>query len=131
MILDSSYLFDLLAEDPDAFAKGVDLVDRGEVQWLPVPVVAEAYYGVATVQSDTTESDLRNRLLGYPRVDIDEGIARVAGQLLAEADDGSDGESGVGANDAYIAAVAEVLDDRVLTDDVTDFERLGVETETY
>jgi hypothetical protein len=48
VILDSSYLFDLMASDPDAFAKGTELVDRGEMQWLPTPVVAEAYYGVAT-----------------------------------------------------------------------------------
>jgi hypothetical protein len=28
MILDSTFLFDLMREDPDAFAKGVDLVER-------------------------------------------------------------------------------------------------------
>ena len=65
MILDSTYLFDLMADDPDAFEKGVELVERGEVQWLPTPVVAEAYYGVATARSETTEAELRNSLLGY------------------------------------------------------------------
>ncbi|MFC6977046.1 PIN domain-containing protein [Halomicroarcula sp. GCM10025709] len=131
MIIDSSFLFDLMAEDPAAFSKGSELVDRGELQWLPVPVVAEAYYGVAAAQSDTTEAELRNHLLGYPRLDIDEEIARTAGELLANADEAEGGDAGVGANDAYIAAMADVLDDAVLTDNVDDFEALGVPVETY
>lgn len=131
MIVDSSYLFDLLAGDPDAFAKGADLVEQGELQWLPTPVVAEAYYGVATSRSDTDEQEVRNRLLGYPRIDVDEEIARTAGELLAAADDRADGDAGVGPNDAYIAAMAAVLDDAVLTDNVDDFEALGVPIEPY
>lgn len=131
MILDSTYLFDLMAEDPDAFEKGIELVERGEVQWLPTPVVAEAYYGVATARSETTEAELRNRILGYPRIDVDEGIARTAGSLLARADDAAGGTSGVGVNDAYIGAMAEILDDSVLTENTDDFETLGVSVEGY
>ncbi|SIR92386.1 hypothetical protein SAMN05421858_4566 [Haladaptatus litoreus] len=131
MIIDSSYLFDLMAEDSAAFSKGTELVERGEMQWLPTPVVAEAYYGVATARSQTTEQEVRNRLLGYPRIEVDEEIARVAGELLAAADDHEGGNAGVGPNDAYIAAMAEILDDAVLTDNVADFEALGVPVETY
>lgn len=131
MIIDSSYLFDLMAEDPAAFSKGAELVENGEMQWLPTPVVAEAYYGVATARSDTSEQAVRNRLLGYPRIDVDEEIARTAGKLLAAADDQMGGDAGVGPNDGYIAAMAEVLDDAVLTDNVDDFEALGVPVETY
>lgn len=131
MIIDSSYLFDLMAGDPDAFAKGTELVERGEMQWLPTPVVAETYYGVATARSETTEQEVRNRLLGYPRIDVDEEVARVAGTLLAEADDRAGGAAGPGSNDAYIAAMAEILDDTVLTANVEDFETLGVPVETY
>ncbi|PSP83240.1 transposase [Halobacteriales archaeon QS_1_68_17] len=131
MIIDSSYLFDLMAEDQDAFSKGTELVENGEMQWLPTPVVAEAYYGVATARSATTEQEVRNRLLGYPRIDVDEEIARTAGELLAEADDRTKGNAGVGPNDGYIAAMADVLDDTVLTDNVDDFEALGVPVETY
>ena len=120
-----------MAEDPDAFSKRTELVDKGEMQWLPTPVVAEAYYGVATARSETTEQEIRNRLLGYPRIDVDEEIARKAGDLLAMADDNVGREAGVGPNDAYIAAMAAVLDDAVLTDNVDDFEALGVAVETY
>ncbi|MDS0296143.1 PIN domain-containing protein [Halogeometricum luteum] len=131
MILDSTYLFDLMRDDPDAFDKGTELVERGEIQWLPTPVVAEAFYGVATVRSDRTESELRNRLLGYPRIELDEEIARRAGLLLARADDEAGGASGVGWNDAHIGATADVFGDTVLTENVADFEKLGVSVETY
>jgi predicted nucleic acid-binding protein len=131
MIIDSSFLFDLMAEDPGAFSKGEQLTEDGEMQWLPTPVVAEVYYGVATARSNTTEQEVRNRLLGYPRVDVDEEIARTAGELLAGADDGAGGNAGIGPNDGYIAAMADVLDDAVLTDNVEDFEALGVPVETY
>ena len=131
MIIDSTYLFDLMAEDPDAFEKGVELVERGEMQWLPAPVVAEAYYGGATRRSAVTADELTNSLLGYPRIDCGEEIARTAGELLAAADDTAGGNSGVSWNDALIAATGEVLNEAVLTRNVDDFERLGVAVETY
>lgn len=131
MIIDSSYLFDLMAADQDAFSKGAELVEDGEMQWLPTPVVAETYYGVATASSDTTEQEVRNRILGYPRIDVDEEIARKAGKLLAATDDRLGGNAGVGTNDGCIAAMADILDDAVLTDNVEDFEALGVPVETY
>lgn len=131
MILDSTFIFDLMRDDRDAFTKGVDLVERGEMQWLPTPVVAEAYYGAMTVRSDTTPAEVRNRLLGYPRVDVDNEVARTAGSLLADADDAVGGDAGVGPNDAYIAAMADILDDAVLTENTDNFEALGVPTETY
>lgn len=131
MILDSTYVFDLMASNPDAFEKGVEVAGRDEFQWLPVPVLAEAFYGAATERSDTTESEVKNRLQNYPRIDVDEEVARVAGRLTACADDRAGGDSGVESNDAYIAAMADLLDETVLTRNVTDFEKLGVEVETY
>ena len=120
-----------MADDPDAFAKGAELVENGEMQWLPTPVVAAAYYGVATASSDTTAQEVRNRLLGYPRIDVDDEVARSAGELLAAADDRVGGDAGLGPNDAYIAAMAAILDDAVLTSDVDDFDALGVPVESY
>jgi len=131
VILDSTYLFDLMAENPGAFETGTRLVEDGEVQWLPTPVLAETYYGAATARGGTTTEEVRNRLLGYPRLDVSDEVARTAGFLLAEADDSSGGNSGVGPNDAYIAAMAEIMDDAVLTKNVSDFERLGVAVEEY
>lgn len=130
-MLDSTYVLDLMTNDRDAFCKGVELVDRNELQWLPVPVVAEAFYGAETERGDARRHDVRNRLLGYPRIDLNEEITRSAARLLATADDDSGGESGIGWNDAHIAATAELLDQTVLTRNVADFEQLGVPVETY
>lgn len=60
-------------------------------------------------------------------------MARRAGQLLARADTkaGGPGESGIDDIDPMIAAVADQLGDSVLTDNVEDFEKLGVGIETY
>ncbi|MFC3960107.1 type II toxin-antitoxin system VapC family toxin [Halovivax cerinus] len=101
------------------------------MQWVLAPVLAEAYYGAATERSTVTVDELRNHLLGYPRVDADEEIARIAGTLLAEADDENGGRCGVSWNDALIGATAESLDESVLTGTVVDFEALGVSVETY
>jgi predicted nucleic acid-binding protein len=131
MILDASYLFDLTGHSSDAFKKGVQVSERGEIQWVPTPVIAEAYYGATTERSDTTEEEIRNRLLGYPRIDVSEEVACSAGQLLAKADDRAGGNAGVGLSDAYIAATADLLDQPVLTRNVTDFETLDVPVETY
>ncbi|PSQ44874.1 transposase [Halobacteriales archaeon SW_6_65_15] len=131
MILDASYLFDLTSHDSNAFERRVEISECGEIQWVPTPVIAETYYGETTERSDTTEEEIRNRLLGYPRIDVNEEIARSAGQLLAKADDRAGGNAGVGLSDAYIAATAELLGQSVLTANVTDFEKLGVPVETY
>ena len=131
MIIDSTFVFDLMRNDPDAFSKGVELVERGEMQWLPAPVVMETYYGAMTVRSGRTPDEIRNRLLGYPRLDVDNEVARTAGELLARADDAEGGDASIGPNDAYIAAMADILDDAVLTENVDDFEALGVPVETY
>jgi len=87
--------------------------------------------GSPPARSDTTADELHNRLLGYPRIEVDEEIARRAGELLAEADDRAGANASVRANDGYIAAMADLLDDVVLTDNGDDFERLGVPVETY
>jgi len=131
MILDSTFVIDLLADDGAAFEKGVELVDAGELQWLPTPVVAEVYYGAMTARSDLQPGAVRNRLLSYPRLEVDNEVARTAGSLLAGADDAVGGDTEIGPNDAYIGAMAEILDDVVLTENAADFEALGVPTDTY
>ena len=93
--------------------------------------VAEDYYGVATARSDTTAQEVRNRLLGYPRIDVNDDVAHSAGELLAAADDRVGGNAGLGTNEASIGAMAVILDDAVLTGDVDDFDALGVPVATY
>jgi len=67
----------------------------------------------------------------YPPIEINEKTARRAAQLLADADRREGEDSGVDNEDGLIGAVAERVDEPVLTDNVDDFETLGVEVETY
>jgi len=108
-----------------AIEKGTALTEAGNVQWLPTPVMAEVHYGVAYTASEEARRTVQNALLGYPRVDIDEEIARTASTLLAAADRAADRNSGVETNDAHIGAIADVLDEPVLTANPDDFETLG------
>lgn len=133
MILDTSYIFDIMDGDEAAHRTGQELTDSGAIQWLPSPVVAEVYYGVTYAKSEQERRQVENALLGYPRVDVDEEIARRASTLLADADRnaGGVGASGVETNDAYIAGIADTLGEPVLTGNPDDFETLGVAVETY
>ena len=66
-------------------------------------------------------------------METDTEIARRTGRLLAKADReaGGPGAAGVDDVDAMVAAVSEHLGDPVRTDNVRDFEALGVATETF
>jgi len=130
VILDTSFLIDLFAGRESAFEKGSELDDSRVVQRVPSPVVAELSYGVAFGDGDERRQ-VHNALRMYPVVRQDEAIARRAGQLLAEADRAADGDSGIDKVDPMVAAVADRHDEPVLTDNVDDFEALGVAVETY
>ena len=131
MILDTSFLLDLKDGNEDAFDRAVDLYDRDIVQRVAMPSVWELHYGAAYTESEAEHRRVRNILLMYPPVAIDEETARRAAELLAEADRRADGSSGVDNEDGLIAAVAERFGEPVLTDNKRDFARLGVAYETY
>jgi predicted nucleic acid-binding protein len=130
VILDTSYLIDLFDGRDGAFEMGIELSESNVVQRVPSPVVVELSYG-AEFGTDEERRNVRNALRMYPVVEQDETIADRAGVLLAQADRDAAGESGLGKVDPMVAAVADVYDEAVLTDDVEDFAALGVDVETY
>jgi predicted nucleic acid-binding protein len=133
MILDSAFLIDLFARDPDAFEKGTELADRGVAQRLPAPVLDELQYGVEFAGSEAERRGVNNLSELYPVVDVDEKVARRAGRLLGAADKRAGGvdQAGIDDIDPMIAAVADIEDEPVLTDNVAEFEALGVAVETW
>jgi predicted nucleic acid-binding protein len=130
VILDTSFLIDLFDGQQDAFQKGLELSEARTVQRVPTPVVMELSYG-AEFGDEDERRNVRNALRMYPVVEQDEPIAHRAGQLLARADQQADGESGIDKVDPMVAAVSDVYDEPVLTDNVGDFTALGVDVETY
>lgn len=131
MILDTSFLLDLKDGDQGAFDRAIELYDGGVVQRVTMPSVWELHYGVAYSQSEEERRRIQNLLLMYPLVGIDERTAKTAAELLAAADRHAGGNSGVDNEDGLIGAVAERFGEPVLTDNVKDFKRLGVDFETY
>jgi len=132
MILDTSFVFDLLARDPDAFDKGSELHEQGETQYLPVPVIAEAWYGVVSSDNDGEDRLVDNLTFMYPVVEIDRQIAKAAARLRATAVEREPGKADdIDTNDLYIAGVADVHRDAVLTANERHFRLLDVPVETY
>lgn len=130
MILDTSFVIDLFDGRDDAFRKGVELAESSQVQRVPAPVVTELSYGAA-FGDETAARRVKNALRMYPVVEQDETVARRAGELLAAADERAGGENGVDRVDPTVAAVADLNGEPVVTDDVTDFQTLGVSVEQY
>jgi predicted nucleic acid-binding protein len=130
VILDTSFLIDLFDGRDEAFEKGIELSETKTVQRVPSPVVMELSYGVEFGGEDERRK-VRNALRMYPVVEQDETIAHRAGQLLARADQRAGGESGIDKVDPMVAAVSDIYDEPVLTDNVEDFVALEVEVESY
>jgi predicted nucleic acid-binding protein len=134
MILDTSFVVDLFREQERAFQRGVELAEQDDQQFLPSVVLEELEHGVFVLDLDEDRRRrVRNAARLYPTVDVDTTVARRAGQLLGEADvqHGGAGEAGIDKIDPLVAAVADLQDDAVLTDNVDHFEMLGVPVETY
>jgi predicted nucleic acid-binding protein len=130
VILDTSFLIDLFDGREGAFEKDIELTETKTVQRVPSPVVMELSYGAEFGDVDERRN-VRNALRMFPVVEQNETIAHCAGQLLARADQQADSESGIDKVDPMVAAVSDVYDEPVLTDNVGDFTALGVEVETY
>lgn len=133
MILDTTYCIHLSRHEEAAFRKGMELYHEGVPTRVSMATVFELFYGAAIALDDEDYRRVKNVLMGYPPEPIDEEIARLAAEMLGQADREAGGptESGVEPNDAYIAATARAYSEAVLTRNVNDFQRFGVTVETY
>jgi predicted nucleic acid-binding protein len=133
MILDTAFIISLFKRQRAAFSKGAELVDTGVVQRLPAPVLYELQYGVEIGGDEDERRGVGNLSNLYPVVEIDERLARQAGRLSAAADAAAGGvdQAGIDDVDPLVAAVADEYNEPVLTRNVDDFEKLGVDVETY
>jgi len=134
MIVDTSFILDVIDDVDEA----VEMERRLEVEGVPlvIPsiVVLELYIGVGKVANSLEERRRVEAILdSYPIVDMSTSISRRAGRLLGErmADGGQNDGAGIGKADAAIAATAIERDEPVLAGD-SHFERIpGIEVETY
>ena len=132
MILDTSYLIDLKDGDPSAHAKSRELHKRDVHQKITLVTVHELYYGVEISESKKEERKVENLLQMFPVTSIGEETMEKSAELVATADKQSSGdECDVGPFDPLIGAVAILEGEAVLTNNVDDFDTLGVSYESY
>lgn len=127
MILDTSFLLDLKDRDSEAFQKGVEMHER--TQRIVLVTVAELYFGVEYTESEEERRRVENLLSMYPVIVPRDATARRAGELRAHAVREHDRDVGIA--DAFIGAVADLHGEPVVTDNVADFDALGVDVEPY
>lgn len=129
VLLDTSFLIDLMNGDAAAVEKSHELERDLVQQRLSSMTLFELYYGVArSEQSADERQKIENVLTSKPIHPADTAVMRKAGRLSGELmNDGTPVDDG----DIIIAATAAIVDEPVLTRNIDDFERLDVGIETY
>jgi hypothetical protein len=129
VLLDTAFLIDLMNGDEGAVEKARELETNLVQQRLSAMTLFELYYGAArSNQSEAEREKIENVLASKPVHPADTAVMRKAGRLSGELM--NDGNA-VGDGDVIIGATADVLEEPVLTRNVDDFERLGVDVKTY
>lgn len=121
MLLDSSFLIDLLRGDDAALAKRRELEDRGEAPKLPPGVLFELYSGASGAEGQI--DILADRL---PRVDLSTEVEQEAGIIRRGLLRGGRPISEV---DYFVAAASRIEGEPVLTEDdhLGELEKVQVE----
>jgi predicted nucleic acid-binding protein len=129
VLLDTSFLIDLMNGDDDAVRTARELESNLVQQRLSAMTLFELQYGVArSNQSDAERERVAEVLASKPVHPADTAVMRKAGRLAGRlANEGN----AVADGDVIIGATADVVGEPVLTRNVTDFERLGVDIERY
>lgn len=120
MIVDTSFVLDVIDDLDAAVATERALEAEGVPLVIPSMTVLELYIGVGKVANTQKERQTVEAVLdSYPLVEMTPSIARRAGRLLGEEMADADvGEGpGIGKGDAVIAATALERDEPVLAGD--------------
>ena len=129
MLLDTTFLIDLMNGDEGAVEKARELETDLVQQRLSSMTLFELYYGVARAMGSEAEREkVETVLASKPVHPADTAVMRKAGRLAGELQ--NDGAP-VGDGDAIVGATAEIVEEPVLTRNVEEFERLDVQIETY
>lgn len=134
MIIDTSFVLDVIDDVDAAVAKERDLEAEGVPLVIPSMTVLELYIGVGKVANTREERQRVEAVLSsYPLVDMTPSVSRRAGRLLGErmADSDSGEGPGIGKGDAVVAATALERDEPVLAGDSHFGSISGITLETY
>lgn len=130
MLLDATFLIDVMRGDERAVARADELEENLVRQRLSAMTLFELYYGVArSEQPEDERKTVENVLVTKLVQPADAAVMQKAGRISGELE--NDGGA-VADGDVIIGATAAVVGEPVLTRNVSDFDRVGcVEVETY
>lgn len=128
---DSTFLIDLMADDPGALAKDEELDDRGATRLLTAPVLYEVTVGPLFLGSRTRLATARSVASRFQVLPLDEPAALRAAEVQAELLRAGRPMGGI---DALIAGIASVGGHTLITrdgrfDDAADL--VGLDIESY
>ena len=131
MILDTSFLHDVMHDDEAAIKKASEIEADGSPVHIAAVTAYELYYGIERVEKSAAERERVNRVLDrFPLVDADRPIMQKAGRIDAQLD--ASGQPLDDLADVLIGATAATLEESILTRNVDHFERMqGVDVVTY
>lgn len=122
MIVDTSFIIDLIRGDDAAIEKAKELEEENGVLKLSAATVFELYTGVARSDKPSDEKEKVLRTIGSKQVveadhrTMEKG-GRIHGNLINKG-------QRVGAFDCIIAATAQLQEEELLTGNEEDFERI-------
>lgn len=130
MIVDTSFVIDLMQGDPDALATLEELEDGSESLHVPSLVFYELWEGIQRSDEPLRERDEVQAVLeAHPGLDLTPAAARRAGRLSGDLIERGEMLDDV---DVLLAGMALEEGRGIVTRDGDDFERVdGVEVEGY
>jgi len=129
VLLDTTFLIDLMHGDEGAVEKAREMEADLVQQRISSMTLFELYYGIARASKSESERETVEEVLeSKPIYPADTAVMRKAGRRSGELQNSG---TPAGDGDAIIAATAAILEEPVLTRNTDDFERLDVDVETY
>lgn len=129
MILDTSFIIDLMKNKPDALIKAHQLEKSSTAIRTTTISVFELWQGVEDIHDDQKREQIETFLSSIGLLSLDLESAKIAGRIYSELE--RKGEM-IEAEDCLIAGIAQYHHDTVLTRNLKHFERIkSIRTETY
>lgn len=129
MILDTSFIIDVMQRDAKALEKLADMIKKGTPQAITTPSLFELWSGIAQSNKPLEEKKkIRDVLLGQTIFELDKESAEHAGIIDGFLIKKSEKIEPV---DSMIAGIAKVNSETVLTRNTKHFEKTDVMVETY
>lgn len=130
MIADSTFLIDLMSDEPSAVSKARRIEENGDAIFLAAPAVFELYVGASLSRKPEEERTKINSIVAsLPQLPLDYASARAAGEIFAYK---MRAGRTIDPEDAMLAGISKVHGEPIITRNVKHFENIeDVRIESY